>query len=136
MADLEFDSKSKKELHNEDYSAQAVADYLDHGAAEDFPNDPEAQQQAAMTKLYIAVEENLYKNAPRPQKPECAPFGPTQGYDPENPYGYCGKDGVNTTDRFLEEVRKLEKPGVGLALKLDKDDQNASYKYEPVFEKK
>lgn len=120
-------SKNSKD----DLSPRGLANYLDHGAAADFPNDPQAQQQAANNRLYIAVEENLAKNAPKDQR--CSPYGALQGYDHENPYGYCGTDGVKTTDRFLEEVRSYEKPGVGLSLKLEKTEPGYSYSYDSVF---
>lgn len=118
------------------FSAKAVADYLDFGAARDIPGDPESQKQAASMRLYAAIEENLNRNAPRPADPKCAPYGKLQGYDFENPYGYCGTDNIKTTDRFLEEVSKLEKPGTGLALKLVKSDPAASYDYDVVLPKK
>lgn len=116
----------------EDLSARAVANYLDHGAAAEFPNDPNSQQHAANMRLYMAVEENLAKNAPKDQ--QCSPYGALQGFDQDNPYGYCGKDGVKTTDKFLEEVRRYEKPGVGLSLKLEKSDPDISYSYESIFD--
>lgn len=124
--------ESTSKDNREDLSAHAVANYLDHGAAAEFPNDPNSQQHAANMRLYMAVEENLLKNAPKDQR--CSPHGALQGYDQENPYGYCGNDGVKTTDKFLEEIRSYEKPGVGLSLKLEKTDPNVSYSYESIFE--
>lgn len=110
------------------FSAEAIANYLDHGAEKDFPNDPVAQAHVANMRLYIGVEENLRKNAPKDDK--CRGF--LQAYDPENPYGYSGKDGVKETDRFLEKIKSLEKSGTGLKLELSKEagKEDWSYQYE------
>ena len=126
--------ESKAGSKSDEFSAKSVADYLDFGAAKEFPNDPESQRQAASTRLYMAVEDNLSKNAPSADK-DCAPYGQLQGYSHENPYGYCANDNVKTTDRFLEEVRKLEKADKGLNLVLQKNSPDASYTYDVVPKK-
>ena len=116
----------------ENFTAEAMARYLDEGAAKEYPNDPEAQAYAANANLYLAVETNLAQSAPKTN--ECRGF--LQAYDQENPYGYCGNDGVKTTDRFLEEIRNLQKPGIGLDLELKRGKPGWSYTYEAVFPKK
>ena len=125
---------SKASSKNDEFSAKSVADYLDFGAAKEFPNDPESQRQGASMRLFMAVEDNLSKNAPSADK-ACAPYGALQGFSQENPYGYCANDNIKTTDRFLEEVRKLEKADKGLNLVLKKDNPDASYNYDVVPKK-
>lgn len=115
-----------------DLSAEAVAAYLDEGAAKEYPDDPESQKHAANMMLYAAVENNLYKLANNGVTPFCGNWGlpSMQVYDHENPYGFCGDTGVKATNEFLEQVKKLENPNKGLDLNLGERKPGWSYPYE------